>query len=43
METDLGACMCVRFCDSSGLILGARGGLVVKALHYKQEGRGFDS
>jgi hypothetical protein len=35
--------VCFRFIVISSLYMGARGGVVVEALHYKPEGHGFDS
>jgi hypothetical protein len=35
--------MCVLIFCSYNICLGVRGGVVVKALHYKLAGRGFDS
>jgi len=33
----------LNFLEIVNIFMGARGGVVVKALHYKPAGRGFDS
>ena len=41
--SDTRSCQCSLYNFTLFLLIGARGGVVVKALRYKPAGRGFDS